>query len=400
MYDTAEQLAYTQAELPDHDINRELRISTDTATWLAETLHGSMRTEFEFTFEDGELRGEDGGLIDEIFDEAIAEAKEMTEWNPSMLFELRRRLIERDELDDMYGMVEGRLPNTMIVMSDFPPELRDADEDVGGYNVSRQQTMMRIITFRDGKLRITSQSLDGSDREASEAIYAAMGESVEEGELLPQRIRRDMPDAWQDNLADRLTGVYDDSLTEQRGGEWHAGISQQPDRNIVNTYEFVMEQGDLIDWFTRRKLADSAEAEKHRYKLAATAKSRHERHLRIQNGAEEDPGPVGHDSLVNVVSINRAKGLDYEMAYEGRQAAMRGDVFSGCGDTISAGDAEGSGDSQLDALGYGNRAGKESEPGVMRCVNCPQCRTYHEELKAKRGVFHCKNGACGYTAKA
>ncbi len=388
------------------EVDRQLRIATDTATWLAETLHGSMRTEFEFTFDNGELRGEDGGLIDDVFDEAISEAREMTEWNPSMLFELRRRITEREELDDMYDMVNGNKPNTMIVISDFPPELMDAHEDVGGYNAGRKQTMMRIITLREGKLHILSQSLDGSNRQALEAIYEAMGEPVEEGEMLGQRIYRDLPERWQDNLADNLRDVYDASLAEQHGGQWHAGISQHPDRNITNTYEFVMQQQDLISWFTKEKLADSAGAEKYRYKVAATAKSRHERHLRQQNGGDEEPEPfvnAGHSSLVNPASLARAKGLAYEMAYEGRQAAARGDVFSGCGDTVTAEDSDEAYESsagQLDSLGYGNRANDKSEKGVMRCVNCPECRTFHEELKAKNGVFRCKNGACGYTAKA
>lgn len=384
------------------EINQELRIATDTTTWLAETLHGSMRTEFEFDLDGLELRGEDGGSLNEIFDDAITEAKEIVKENPSMLFELRRRLIERGELDDMYKMANGELPNTMIVLSDFPPELMNATEDVGGYNAGRKQTMMRIITAREGKIRVVSQSLDGSNREALESIYAGLGEEVREGELLEQRIHRDMPETRQDKLPDNLRQVYDDSLRRQRGGEWHAGISQRPDRNIVNTYEFARNQNDLIEWFTQEKLADSAGAEKYRYKVAATAKARHKRYLKEQNDPAVNTGPTSPHMFVKTRHIRAGKGLEHEMAYEGWQAAKRGDVFSGCGDTVTAEDEAATLAGNLSAVGYGNRStsASASEQGVMKCVNCPSCSTYHEEVRAKGGYFRCKNDKCGYKAKA
>jgi hypothetical protein len=393
---TAEQLPTTQ--IPE--LNQELRISTDTATWLAETLHGSMQTKFEFSFDGQELRGEDGGSLDEIFDDAIEEAWAMAEWNPSLLFELRRRLIEREELDDMYQMVEGKRPNTMIVISDFPPELMDATEDVGGYNVNRQPTMMRVITAgKNGILSITSQSLDGSNRKALEAIYAAMGEPVQEGELLSQRIHRDLPADWQDNLAGNLTEVYDASLTEQHGSEWYAGISQQPDRNILNTYDFVLGQQDLIEWFTKEKMADPAGAEKHRYKLAATAKARHERYLRSQNSPEPVSGLVSHNSFVTVDSIANAQVLVRELVREERRAAARGEVFSGCGSTVSTEESlDGSNGDQLDSLGYGNKSKSKSNDEDCEFISreCPQCHA--KNVKTRVTKTHI-TGSCGCSKK-
>ena len=43
-----------------------------------------------------------------------------------------------------------------------------------------------------------SQSLDGSDRRALEALYAYLGREVQPGELLGQRIRADLPPDEQD----------------------------------------------------------------------------------------------------------------------------------------------------------------------------------------------------------
>jgi hypothetical protein len=392
MQPKVEQLQATQAP----ELNQELRISTDTATWLAETLHGSMQTKFEFSFDNQELKGEDGGSLDEIFDDAIEEAKAMAEWNPSLLFELRRRLIEREELDEMYEMVQGNRPNTMIVISDFPPELTNAPEDVGGYNVNRQQTMMRIITLgEDGKLRITSQSLDGSNRQALEAIYATMGEPVQEGELLSQRIHRDLPVDWQDNLAGNLTKVYGSSLTEQYGGEWYAGISQHPDRNIVNTYDFILEQQDLIDWFTQQKMTDPVGAEKYRYKVAATAKARHGRYVRSQNMAEPALGLVSLDSFVTVRGITNAQTLLLELSREGKQAAARGEVFSGCGETVSSEESSGEvTEDQLGSSGYGNKSGSKSDDGECEFISkeCPEC--HEKNVKTRVTKTHI-TGSCG-----
>ncbi len=391
MQTRAEQLPTMQAP----ELNQELRIQTDTATWLAETLHGSMRTEFEYTSDGETLRGEDGGSIDQVFDESIQEAKAMVEWSPSMLFELRRRLIEGDERDDMHRMIRGELPNTMIVASDFPPELMKADKDVGGYNVERQQTMLRVITVRDGKIRVVSQSLDGSNREALEAIYTAMDEQPEDGELLGQRIHRDLPPEWQDNLDSNLKKVYDDSLAEQFGGEWYAGISQRPDRNILNTYEFAQGQEDLIGWFTKEKLADPVGAEKHRYEVAATAKARHERYLKGQNAPEPVVGHVHHNSLVTVRGITQARGLAYELAYEGQQAATRGEVFSGCGATVGAEDSEDElTGNQLQTAGYGNRSKLKSGDGDCEFISksCPEC--HEKNVKTKVTKTHI-SGSCG-----
>lgn len=377
------------------EVDRELRIRTDTTTWLAETLHGSMRTSFEFNFDGQELRAEDGSSLNDIFDESIAEAKTITESNPSMLFELRRRLIERDELDDMYKMINGELPNTMVVISDFPPELMNAKEDVGGYNANRQQTMMRVITLgENGKLRITTQSLDGSDRQALEAIYAGLTEPVQEGELLSQRIYRDMSPQHQENLTDNLTKVYDDSLTQEKGGEWHAGISQRPDRNIVNTYDFARAQTDVMEWFVGEKLADSAGAEKLRYKLAATVGARHKRYLKASQSSQTAPGRVSYESLVNVDSIASSMGLQYELNREEKQAIARGEEYSGCGFTAKAEDGSDglSGNDILDSLGYGNKSGSggRDKLGSLK-FKCPKG---HENTRPKNKLIpHCTT--CG-----
>src|SRR5690606_34211814 len=120
-------------------------------------------------------------------------------------YELRRRYIEKQEYLEMLEMMRGDRLNTMVVISDFPPELMNATKDVGGYNVTRKQTMLRVLTKNpDGSLSMYSQSLDGSDRRALESIYYELGYAPEQGELLGQRMHVNVSPDQQKVLIDRL----------------------------------------------------------------------------------------------------------------------------------------------------------------------------------------------------
>lgn len=388
-----------QLPQPNQEINQRLRHKTDAETWLAETLNGSMQTSFEFTSDGNELYGEDGGAMREVFDDAIQEALLLAEENPTFIPEVRRRLIEREELTEEEAMARGELPNTMVVVSDFVPEYMDRKEDVGGYNVTRQQTFLRIITCQpNGTIKVTSQTLDGSNRQALEAIYAAMGQTSKEGELLGQRIHRDLPAEWQDKLADNLTDVYDASLKEQHGGEWHAGIRQPDERAFVNTYDFACQQKDLISWFTNQKLANPQAAEKSRYNLAATVAARYERFLNSRANSDHPIGsPVRVEDFIIPANIAAASGLNAEMRYEGKKAASDGKEFSGCGGTVKAeSDDDFSIKDASEELGYGNRRGSRSGSDKygslkFKCPNtsCGKVNT-REPNKLLKNCQHCK----------
>lgn len=373
MRETAEQLP-----LQHEQFDTRTRHWNDTVTWLAETLHGSMRTNFDYHFDGQELYAEDGGAMGEVFNEAIIAAQEIAQRNPSLLFELRRRLTEADEYQDMLAMMKGELPNTMITVSDFPPELVGAKADVGGYNVTRKQTMLRIISHQpDGTLRMTSQSLDGSNRQALEAIYHRLGVQPREGELLGQRMYRDLPEEWQEALADNLVDVHDQSLHDQFDGAWHAGIRLTPERRLINTAEFVRSQLDLLEWFVGEKQANSKSAERLRYPLAATMKARFDVFHRF--GRENTNVGSGDWSAP---SIER---LYHEIERATQHAVRRGESFSGCG--ISA-KMEGLSDitDQLNDAGFGNKT-EEDEYGALEF----KCRKGHSNTRPRgKLISHCQ----------
>lgn len=338
------------------EFDAEKRRYYDTVTWLAEVLPGSMRTPSEYRFDGHELYAEDNSALEPIFLDSIEQSKVLPD------YEQRRRRVEYEEYQDMLAMARGELPNTMVVVSDFPPELMNAARDVGGYNVARKQTMLRVITRSgDGGLKMYSQSLDGSDRKALESIYEFLGFNARHGELLSQRMHTDIGEHEQEFLVDQLMGVYDRNLQAQYGGNWFAGqYNMQP----VNTYEFVCQQQDLINAYlatTTRFTGGFRD-----YSLAAALKERflnRGRTIDMQHGFI----PVAAHSMALM-----------EMNGAGNRAQARGETFSGCGSTLGSSGSS-SAESQLDSLGYGNQADKPEsgseklvwKDGICRIDKCP-----------------------------
>lgn len=373
MYATAEQLPLKTYE----NFNDEKRHHNDTVTWLAETLHGSMRTSFDYRFDGQELYAEDGGTMSEVFDYAITAAKEITNSNPNLLFELRRRIIEHGEYQDMLKMANGELPNTMVVVSDFPEELMDSEENIGGYNAGRKQTMLRVISrTEDGYIRMVTQSLDGSDRLALEAVYEKLGVVAKPGELLGQRINLKLPENWQTQLVDNLRGTYDEALSNQFGGNWHAGIEQASENSPVNTAEFVAQQTDLIDWFVGAKLNNPIAAEKLRYSLAAAIEDRFNK-LYLQNSQIYEAG---------IPSVFNPNNLFVEIEIATQRAIQKGVAYSGCGMTVKTNDI----DSQLQEAGFGNKTEAETKYSFDKKMYCVVC-----QAPPKKGETKKPCGPCG-----
>jgi hypothetical protein len=361
-----------------HDFDHAERMYNDTTTWLAEVMDGQMRTPFEYSFDGRELYGKDGGALKPIFETAIVDADRIARNDPSLAFEARRRRTEKGEYLDMLAMERGELPNTMVVVSDFPKELMNAPKDQGGYNTTRKQTMLRVIYKQpNGNLAMVSQSLDMSDRKALEAIYDYMGYKAQPGELLGQRINVDMQPKQQEFLIDWLTSVYDRSLQAQRGGEWYAGRTPA---EMVNTYEFVRSQTDLLDTYLQQ-VRRNGESDGLRYGLAAAMSMRFtQKQTRSFRGYTH----LSEDQLLD------------EMGRAGHDARLEGKVFSGCGITSLPMGVQAT-EGELNALGYGNK--EESDKfGSLKF----KCKYGHQNKRpraksSKDFLSHCKT--CGVSVK-
>jgi hypothetical protein len=350
----------------------------DVTTQFAELVDGSMRTEFKFGLSpDGtELIGPDGRGMRETSGNFLEKAREDAEENPNLGWNLRRTEIEDEETAEAVDMANGNGPNTMIVLSDFPAELQGAEEDFGGYNITRKQTMARFYRRNDadGTIHMVTRTLDGSSRQALEAIYEELGlEPPEEGEMLGQRRRLDLTPEEQEHFDDRVTGIYDRSMTAQHGGEWYAG--RRP-ADYRNTYDFVCGQKDIIA--TCIELERSGElTEATLYDMAATMQKRFEQQT------EEKAGSI----TPRMTTVNRAS-LGREMLQAGQAARASGKSFSACGGTLTAGGEAGT-EAAMREAGFGSAfEGKWHGGKINRNSKCVSCKDVKSEVGA---CYICKD---------
>lgn len=366
-----------EAQLGPFVYNEHQRRWNDTTTWLAEVLDGKMRTPFEYMFDGQELYAEDGSALKPVFEDSIKRAQGL----PG--YEQRRRNLEMNEYDCMIAMAKDEMPNVMVVVSDFPPELIDASSDVGGYNVARKQTMLRVIyKADDGKIKMFSQSLDQSNRTGLEAVYGSLGFTAGPGELLGQRMHLQI-DADEDKefLVDQLTGVYDRSMQSQYGGDWTAGRRGRQ----VDTYQFVCSQRDLLNAYLAT--TDGFKAGDKEYNLAAAITAR----LNKKEVSNAHSTEWFNDNIIPVAAHVLAL---QEMHEAGNTARQTGQTFSGCGASIGS-DSSNMPGSPYEQAGYGNKSDKLPDDRYgSRYFKCPKTTcSYINERPQNELLPRCK--ACG-----
>ncbi len=361
--------------------NPERRLYDDTTTWLAEVVHGSMQSEFVYELNGQDLVAEDGSSLKQIFEDALDESYKLP---ANLYFESRRRQHELEEYQDMLAMAQGGGPNTMVVVSDFPQELEGHNEDVGGYNVTRQQTMLRVISRRqDGSLHIQSQSLDGSNRRALEQLYEYLEvDKPEQGELLGQRRHFNLDsDIEQAKLIGDLRGQYDQSLKVQTGAEHFAGIKHGRQTDTLN---FVKAQTDVLQMYFD-KVETINDDNQLLYAVAATITERFSGALKL--------GRLGDDTAWTTDSTTGFVP-ERELADQVWQAAQRatsaGKTFSGCGGSIKAGTTDANG--QLSELGYGDKADEKTSYSFNKKQHCVVCQPKPKDDEPKKMCGPC--GIC------
>ncbi len=351
--------------------NAEQRLYDDVTTWLAETVRGSMQSEFAYNFDSQELRARDGSSVKEIFEDAVEAADELP---ANLYFEARRRREELREYEDMIAMAKGELPNTMVVVSDFPAELMASAEDIGGYNVSRKQTMLRVITRRDDQIYVQSQSLDSSDREALEGIYDYLEvEAPDEGELLGQRRFVQLNNHLQQEvLIDNLTRVYDEALHAKTGQPHYAGIKNG---RRVNTYNFVCAQTDILGVYLD-SVNDIYDNDQLRYAVAASITERFEATI------------SGRGTVLAAETAAHSRSYVADQIWQaGQRAATRGKTFSGCGGSITM-----TANEELNDLGYGSKAEEKTTYSFSKKQYCVVCQDPPKDEEPKKMCGPC--GIC------
>lgn len=340
----------------------------DAATWLAEAMDGSMYTPFNFRLINGEVIGDDGRAMLPILEKSLNDAEALAHEDPQLSFEVRRREIELEEYQDILTVANGG-PDTLVTVSDFPPELMKSEEGVGGYNGRRKQTMLRIVTRQaDGTIKMETKSLDQSNREALENIYTHLGFEVEAGELLGQRMLFNAGAERKAGLVEELRQVYDDSLAQQLGGYWYAG--RQP-ADETNTYDFVKQQADVLDYIAGQA-QEGVDPKTLYYDAAATIEKRRHKVRKMQVQVQNIE--VSYQQIVQ--PLGPGPSVMREMVQAGFEARSEGKSYSACGMTAKSSDSvEVSLPKLLSEVGFGNQADKpaddEDEYGSLT-FTCPK----------------------------
>jgi hypothetical protein len=346
------------------DINQ--RLFNDTTTWLAEALDGNMRTTFEFSFDGNEIYSQDGGSLRDVFEKSLDDSVSLP---VNLGFEWRRRKHELAEYEEMLSMMKDDGFNTMIVISDFPDELNGQPYDEGGYNVSRKQTMLRVITKTEGnRLILTTQSLDGSDRRALEAVYGYFGLTPEPGELLGQRIHINANKASQESLINELTSVYDASLSNQYSGVFYAGRRKSA---LGDTFDFVKAQSDLIEYYMQNS---NYFGDNPNILLGVTRV--------IEDRYNNQTNQIKHYFAPNFESITSQINLAT------RQSLFENKQYSGCGLSLSGDQTLAE---KLTQAGYGNKLNPEQKYSFNKKMHCVVCQAPPKKLDEPKKMC----GPCG-----
>ncbi len=353
----------------------------DETTWLAETLNGSMRSRFTFRLVDGELTAKDGRQLRGIFENSKERAQTLAGRDSRMQGEVMRTDVEWEEFLIMDNMAHDRsTPNTVVVNSAI---LAGLEEDIHGYQASRGLGWSRIITRDDatGDITICSQSLDGDEREAYNAIYTYFGRpapdvSTTNDEMLGERVAINLTAEEQAALPDIVMGIYDTAMDHIHGGAHRAGRHQAGG----DTWQFTLNQADLIKdhlWriapyvlSQKRGSKDKGialQAEAIRYGTAAALRRRYE---------------LGTEWTTKHADIASERGAAVG------EATASGESFNGCGFNASATTAQG----QFEALGYGVRQKVRGPCPFCDSIvdydpcepKCSECGPYGNDVKKYR----------------
>jgi hypothetical protein len=367
---------YQQAEF-----DKEHRLKEDMITLVSEYLYGPMRSKvYEYVLAGDDLLAEDGGSLRAILEDAAAEAGHEP-------FEQERRQIELSELDDVISVAQNKTEdNVLIVVSDFPEEVREKGESIESYDILRQQAMVRVMVRTEKGIAMQSFSLDRSDRQGLEAIYAAFGLVPREGRLLEQRIFASIPEVNSDKLSAMLINQYDTALRSRYGREFKAGILQNNNQILSNTVDFVREQTDLIRYYI-----DTVNEHNKTEMLGVTAG--------LMKRRWEGVGVLDYSPRV---SIAQTLHYDPRVIAEQHQVVKtdmvaKKEVVLACGTRIQLTQEDSV--SQAENLGY-SRGDQDKTCRILKngdLTNCPHCKkkvTVEVKKTGGKDILKCSNPTC------
>ncbi|HET7630564.1 MAG TPA: hypothetical protein VFK03_04285 [Candidatus Saccharimonadales bacterium] len=326
-------------------------------TKASEKLPLAMRNSFDYELgADGELYFGDE-CLEAIFRRGYEVADQLAAEQPDFVVEQIRRHLEYDEYLYARQLASSDGPDMMLTITPIPDAVALGYVDYDAYDRQRMKSLLRVSERTEAGLRVTSISLDRSDRDGLRAVAEKFGITIEAEDSSEDILfKRGLSYRSQLELDTRdvpraLRQVYDEVLGQKLGGDWFGG---RPAYEARESLQFIEAQTDLIDQHLRALDAtsqhDQAAIRRARYDFAAAL----DRRLKGE---------------ADVASLRDA----------GDAAEAAGRTYSGdCPTSLSA-------SSSLDALGFGNKKTTISK-------NCPICGAANVLTTIEGEVI---TGSCG-----
>jgi hypothetical protein len=193
-------------------------------TDVAERLRAPMDHAIRFQNRNGQLycaSSVDQKDLLTISREAEVVARKVAETNLAWAMEAVRRHAESLEIETATSLPIGA---TMAVFSPTPDDVLDGSVNIGGYNLDKKTTMVRVWSNTENGLDCRYISLDGGNRAALRAAAAAIGREMPaqygSEEILSTFYQFD---SGEPDIAERIIGAHDEYLKQQTGQDFSYG---------------------------------------------------------------------------------------------------------------------------------------------------------------------------------
>lgn len=264
----------------------EASIERDEITDAAERVRATHEITQEFFLSPDGLVNDLGQQVRPLIANGLEYARTLAASNPDWQVEVERRQIELEEYDAIEALAqEGEGSGAIFSFWLIPDSVRHGKSSLPGYNRERLKMYRRLAVPTENGVLIRHGSLDGSNYQATQAMFDWLGEELPLGlnseEIARRRVRTRVPVDSITDTDNMLRGIYDGSLSEQFGGQWYGG---RPPLATTDLVDFIGRQKDLLAEhmaIVKRIMAQTRDynernrlLENHRYNFAAALDAR------------------------------------------------------------------------------------------------------------------------------
>lgn len=389
---------------------------------------------------DGKVMAKDNKRsVSEMTAAGLISAKQRTAWDPHFAPQYARTKWDHKNALIVDKMVRGETDyNTRIVISPFPEEAAKHSGNTYwggvGYVPHLKRGFVQLYHDSDEGLVSGSLSFDGSNKERLREIFRDHDIEIPEGEITDNWLQYALTDNLSTDEAKALSTKIADLASDSKYKKSTNTVDVTDNHRALMRKAFNESYIHACESLARGY--QTSETRKLIAQLAANAQSFNDRYKgalksMLDDGStfDDDDMTVMHELLVySTIEMMRAVYLRTVNIFAGNSGEVRGSCHSldprnmqnlsaqafqhalggfgaegarnnrpvfACGLSISPGKENpvrvGEGDSQK---AYGGVDSKPEDRSEMKCVNCPECKTFHETVKKEKGKYVCDNPNC------